>query len=116
MAQTLKDKILVETIREWATIGGYSDEEILKWKVKELREKLREAQGSTGSYWRVFLGKLKSNFERRMFDVLVARGVKVSEVEVMDWPKALREPTSDAGEMELDEVADMVSVAVGLEG
>jgi len=110
MARTLKDDVMLKTIRDWASITGHSDAEILKWTVKELREKLREAQGETGAYWSMFLRALKKNLEETWFEVFSSRGYTISEVVVMTWPKALAEPASEAANIELDEAADQIVV------
>jgi hypothetical protein len=112
MERTLKDEVLIRTIREWVTITGYSDDEILKWSVKHLRDRLREAQGATGPYWRIFLRRLKRNLEKRFFEVFSSHGYPISEANVMRWPRALEDPNSSAAEAELDDVADQINVEI----
>jgi hypothetical protein len=112
MPRTVKDEIMLETIKDWVSVTGFSDDDILKWTVRELREKLREAQGETTAYWRHFLRKLKRNLEDKWWELAQKGGFSISEVNVMQWPEALQNPNSTAAESELDDVADQISIEI----
>jgi hypothetical protein len=111
MARTLKDDVMLATIRECATITGHTNEEVLGWTVKEFRQKMKEAQGDAGPYWQIFLKTLRKNIEDAWREVFTRQGFSISEVVVMEWPRALAEPTSSAADIELDDAADQIRVA-----
>ena len=110
MARTIKDEVMLKTIREWANIVGYTDEEMLEWTVKELRAKLQAAQGAAGAYWEIFLSTLKKNMEEAYKAALTNGNIKFNEINIMPWPKALVDPDSNAAKAKLDDVDDLIGV------
>jgi len=112
MAKSFKDQVFLDTIKDKITLTGFTDEEILKWPVKKLRDEMKKAHGESGPYWRMFLRALRENLIAKYEETLRARGVDFTEVSVMAWPEALENPNSSAAESEIDDVADQIRVVL----